>query len=106
MSMIYIIKTKFAFAPPSLNLVCCEMYSHLDWCQAGYQLGRLRENWTSTPFRLFISPHKKVSIDNLFTLLHLKLKNKLFDVHELEEFYRQLANLSSEVEEVIKNLQC
>jgi hypothetical protein len=36
----------------------------------------------------------------------LKLKNKLFEVHELEEFYRQLANLSSQVEEVIKNLQC
>ncbi len=83
-----------------------EMYSHLDWCQAGYQLGRLRENWMSTPFRLFISRDKKVFIDNLFTFLHLKLKNKLFEVHELEEFYRQVAILSSEIEEVLKNLRC
>jgi hypothetical protein len=88
------------------DLVCCEMYSHLDWCEAGYQLGRLRENWTLTPFRLFVSRSEKIIIDNLFSFLHLKLKNKLFEVHELEEFYRQLALLSSEIEKVLKNLQC
>jgi hypothetical protein len=87
-------------------LVCFEMYSHLDWCQAGYQFGRLREQWNSTPFRLFISQNEKINIDNVFRLLHLKLKNKLFDASELEEFYRQMANLSSEVDKAIKNIRC
>jgi len=96
-------KNKVCVVCAAFNL---KMYSHLDWCQAGYQLGRLRENWMSTPFRLFISRDKKVFIDNLFTFLHLKLKNKLFEVHELEEFYRQVAILSSEIEEVLKNLRC
>ncbi len=34
--------------------------------------------------------------------MHLKIKNKIFGIDELEEFYRQLANLSHEIEKVIK----
>ena len=82
------------------------MYTHLDWCEAGFRFGRLRENWSSTPFRLFLSQSEKITIDNLFKLLQLKLKNKLFDVEELEDFYCQLANLSSEIDKVVKNIQC
>ena len=82
------------------------MYTHLDWCEAGYHFGRLRENWTSTPFRLFLSQADKITIDNSFKLLQLKLKNKLFDVEELQDFYCQLANLSSEIDKVVKNIQC
>ena len=82
------------------------MYTHLDWCEAGYHFGRLRENWISTPFRLFLSQSDKITIDNLFKLLQLKLKNKLFDVEELQDFYCQLANLSAEIDKVVKNIQC
>jgi hypothetical protein len=80
------------------------MYNYFDWCEAGYQLGRLRENWNTTPFRLFISQRDKIQVDNLFRLLYGKLKNKLFDVDELESFFSQLANISHEIDRVISQL--
>jgi hypothetical protein len=43
-------------------------------------------------------------VDNLFRLLYGKLKNKLFDVDELESFFSQLANISQEIDRVIAQL--
>jgi hypothetical protein len=80
------------------------MYSHYDWCEAGYQLGRLKENWNTTPFRLFVNQSDKIMIDSLFSLLYTKLKNKLFDIDELEFFYQQLSNISAEIDRVINNI--
>jgi hypothetical protein len=80
------------------------MYSFFDWCEAGYQFGRLRENWNSTPFRLFIRKQDDLLIDMAFRLLYLKLKNKVFLIDELESFYNQMASLSAQIDEAIKNI--
>lgn len=81
------------------------MYSHFDWCEAGYQFGRLRENWATTPARLFISHQEKIFVDNLFKFLHAKIKNRIFDNDDLESFYQQLANISEEINKLLEKIR-
>lgn len=80
------------------------MYNYCDWFEAGYQLGRLRENWNTTPLRLFISQSNKIHVDNLFRLLYLRFINKIFDIDQLEEFFSQLANISHLIDTIIAGL--
>ena len=80
------------------------MYTYCDWFEAGYQFGRLRENWNSTPCRLFISESNKIKVDNLFRLLYGKFFNKIFDCDQLEDFFSQLANISQIIDTIIAHL--
>jgi hypothetical protein len=80
------------------------MYNHIDWCEAGYNFGRLKDNWSNSPLRLFVNQQEKNNIDILFRLLHLKVKNKIFDIEDIEDFYQQLANISSEINKAIESI--
>jgi hypothetical protein len=75
------------------------------WFEIGASFGKLKEHWDSTPLRLFIKARDKQLVDNMFCLLHLKLKNNLFDQNETGSFCRELENINQTINDIIRALQ-